>query len=150
MEIVVWYLGEEFRAKELRDCGGQGWPEIELSQFMGDYLFMPLFSILINNARPITYGEILDKHLYSDPEFEDFAKLASGEVTGFFVQRVNPDFVNVLAEILPQQVASLADRWYASPEISDFYKSWKEQEAKQEVLHCDGTVSHSAESRRRE
>ena len=68
MEIVVWYLGEESRARELRETHGQGWPEVELSQFMGDFLFIPLFSILIDNVRPIGYDEILDEHLYADPE----------------------------------------------------------------------------------
>ena len=93
MEIVVWYLGQESRAPQLRDTYGHDWPSVELSQFMGDFLFIPLFSILIDNARPITYREILDKQLYADPELEDLEKLTAGTVEGCFVQRVNPEFV---------------------------------------------------------
>jgi hypothetical protein len=134
MEVVVWYLGEESRARDLRENHGQGWPEVELSQFMGDFLFIPLFSILIDNARPIGHGEILDKHLYADPDLEDEQKLADGTARGCFVERVNPRFVGRLAEIAPEQIPSLADRWYAAPEMRDFYRRWGEQEARQEVV----------------
>jgi hypothetical protein len=99
MEFIVWYMGEESRARELCETHGQGWAEVELSQFMGDFLFMPLFSTLIGNARPIGYGEILDKQLYSDPGLQDEAKLIAGTAEGHFVQRVNPEFVSRLAEI---------------------------------------------------
>ena len=134
MEFVVWYLGEESRARELREAHGHGWPEVELSQFMGDFLFIPLFSILIDNARPIGHGEILDKPLYADPGLEDEQKLAEGTARGCFVQRVNPGFVSRLAEVPPQQVASLAEKWNAAPEMREFYRGWGEQEARQEVV----------------
>ncbi len=134
MEFVVWYLGEESHAQELCETRGHGWPEVELSQFMGAFLFIPLFSILIENERAIGYGEILDKHLYSDPGLEDEAKLAAGTAEGHFVQRVNPELVSQLADIPSQQIAALADKWYAAPEMQEFYQHWGEQAARQEVV----------------
>jgi hypothetical protein len=64
---------------------------------------------------------------------EDEAKLIAGTAVGYFVQRVNPELVSRLSEIPPQQIASLADKWYAAPEMREFYQGWREQEARQEV-----------------
>ena len=134
MEFIVWYMGKESRAKELAQCQGQGWPEVELSQFMGDFLFTPLFAMLNEKENRFVVGEILDQTLYTDPELLDEAKLCSGEATGYYVQRVNPDLVSLLAEIPSRQIPSLADQWRASPEMAEFYKHWDQDEARQEVV----------------
>ncbi len=134
MEFIVWYLGKESRAQKLCETYGQGWPMVELSQFMGDYLFVPLFSLLIENARPIGYAEILDEHLYSEPDLQDQAKLLAGTAEGQFVQRVNPEFVSLLAAISPSLIDALADKWYAATEMQEFYQSWDEGEARPEVV----------------
>jgi hypothetical protein len=134
MEFVVWYLGEESRASELCATYGQGWPEVELSQFMSDFLFIPLFDILIDHARQLDNVSILDKHLYSENDLQDEAKLISGTAEGYFVQRVNPELVSRIAEIPSHRMVSLAEQWYEAPEMRDFYRIWDERQARNEVV----------------
>jgi hypothetical protein len=136
MEIVVLFLARENEAEKLRKTYSRGWPELKLSKLFTTDLFIPLHSLLSNDAKPISYDELLDKSLFVDPELNNLELMEAGEAFGVYVKRVNPGFVKLLSKITTKKTPALAREWYASKEVTEFYRDhgWTEQQAYHESL----------------
>ena len=136
MEIVVLFLAREKDAEKLRKSYSRGWPELKLSKLFTTDLFLPLHSLMSKSGKPITYDDLLDKSLFVDPELNNLELMEAGEAFGVYVKRVNPTFVKLLSKVTVKNTAALAKEWYASKELTAFYRDhgWTEQQAYHETL----------------
>jgi hypothetical protein len=111
VEVVVWYI--------LTPGGKQSqrW-YVHLPDFSDESLVVPLYALLRGGGDDPP--PVFDQSVYRDPRLDDMDQWDGSWLKE--VKRVNPDLVRLLAGVKPADAARLAEAWFASAPVQDFFR----------------------------